>query len=216
MSKRYPPIFNVVILAVMFCLIFANPMVILIPWLVDIGNTIISIYFGFITMTNNGLILIGSAIAYAYNTYTIFTIHVVIIALYIKQLFGKDARTRYQTAMDTFESYENHTCDKTKAAITLGHHFEPLYTRTCCILFLIMLNVVYPSIYHFTILESLYAACNDIENSNLLLSLSPIIIIVLIMTPIAIGLLLAEIKTYVIVGENRATIIEKQRCDYYN
>lgn len=162
----------------------------------------------------HGLILIGSAIAYAYNAYTIFTIHVIIIALYVKQLFGKDARTRYQTAMDTFASYENHTCDRIKATITLGHHFEPLYTRTCCVLFLIMFNVVYPGIYHFTILESLHAACNDIADSNLILSLSPIIIITLILTPIAIGLLLAEIKTYAMIGVGCISEAEKQRKDY--
>lgn len=216
MTKRYQPIFNVVLLAILLCLIIENPMAILMPQLIDIGNTIISIGNTIITMTTNGLILIGSAIAYAYNTYTIFTAHVIIIALYIKQLFGKDARTRYQTAMDTFESYKNHTYDKTKTAITLGHHFEPLYTSTCCVLFLIMLNIIYPSIYRFTILESLHAACNDITDSNLMLSLSPIIVFILIMTPIAIGLLLAEIKTFAMVGEGCISAADQQRMINYD
>lgn len=216
MSKHYPPIFNVVLLAILLCLIIENPMVILMPWLIDIGNTIISIGDAIITMTTNGLILIGNAIAYAYNAYTIFTIHAIIIALYIKQLFGKDAKTRYQTAMDTFESYKNHTYDKTKTAITLGHHFEPLYTRTCCVLFLIMLNIIYPSIYRFTILESLHAACNDIADSNVMLSLSPIIVFILIMTPIAIGLLLAEIKTFTMVGEGCMSAADQQRMINYD
>ena len=215
MTKHYPPIFNVVILAVILCLILDNPMVILMPWLVGIYNTIISIGDAIITITTNGLNLIGNAIAYAYNTYTIFTAHVIIIALYIKQLFSKDAKTCYQTAMDTFESYKNHTCDRTKATLTLGNHFEPLYTRTCCVLFLIMLNVVYPNIYHFTILESLHTACNDIADSNLMLYSSPLIVIVLIMTPISIGLLLAEIKTFTMVGEGCISAADKQwRMDY--
>ena len=216
MTNRYPPIFNVVILAILLCLIIENPMVILMPWLIDIGNTIISIGNTIITMTTNGLILIGSAIAYAYNTYTIFTAHVIIIALYIKQLFGKDARTRYQTAMDTFESYKNHTCDRTKATLTLGNHFEPLYTRTCCVLFLIMLNVVYPNIYHFTISESLYTACNDIADSNLMLSLSPLIVIILILTPISIGSWLAEIKTFAMVGEGCMSAANRERMIDYD
>lgn len=216
MTKHYPPIFNVVILAVILCLILANPMVILMPWLVDIYNTIISIGDAIITMTTNGLILIGNAIAYAYNAYTIFTIHAIIIALYIKQLFGKDAKTCYQTAMDTFESYKNHTCDRNKAAVTLGHHFEPLCTRTCCVLFLIMLNIIYPNIYRFTILESLHAACKDIADSNLMISLSPIIIIIMILTPVSIGLLLAEIKTFAMVGEGCMTAANQQRMIDYD
>ena len=216
MTKHYPPIFNVVILAVILCLILANPMVILMPWLVDIYNTIISIGNAIITMTTNSLILIGNAIAYAYNAYTIFTIHAIIIALYIKQLFGKDAKTCYQTAMNTFESYKNHTCDRTKATLTLGNHFEPLYTRTCCVLFLIMLNVVYPNIYHFTILESLYTMCNHIADSNLILSLSPLIVIILILTPISIGLLLAEIKTFAMVGEGCMSAANRERMIDYD
>ena len=213
MSKRYPPIFNVVLLAMVLYLIFANPMVILTPWLTNIGNTIISIGDVIIAMTTNGLILIDNGIAYAYNTYTIFTAHVIIIALYVKQLFGKDARTRYQTAMNIFEAYKNRTCDRSEATITLGHHFEPLYTRTCCVLFLIMLNIVYPSIYRFTISESLHATCNDIADSNLMLFLSPIIVIILILTPISIGLLLAEIKTFTMVGEGCISAAEKQMND---
>lgn len=213
MPKHYPPIFNVVILAVIFCLILANPMAILMPWLVDIHNTIISICGTIITMATNGLILIGNAIAYAYNTYIIFTIHVVIITIYIKQLFSKDARTNYQTAMDTFEQYNNHTCDRTEATITLGHHFEPLYSNTCSVLFLIVFNIVCPNFYHFTILELLNGACNDIIDSNLVLSSSPIIVFILIMTPIVIGGSFAEIKTYAMVGEGCVSAAYKQMND---
>lgn len=216
MPKHYPPIFNVVILAVIFCLILANPMAILMPWLVDIHNTIISICGTIITMATNGLILIGSAIVCAFNTYTIFTIHVVIITLYVKQLFGKDAKTRYQTAMDTFESYNNHTCDRTEATITLGHHFVPLYVLTCCVLFLIMLNIAYPNIYRFTILQLLNEACDNIPYSNLMLFLSPFIGIILILTPIYIGLFLAEIKTFAMVGEGCVSAADRKRMIDYD
>lgn len=168
------------------------------------------------TVTNFIVFAVSSilyAVGYAYDHYTIFALHVVIIALYAKQLFGKDARTHYQTAMDTFETYNNHTCDRTEATITLGHHFEPLYSNTCSVLFLIVFNIVCPNFYHFTILESIHGACNDIIDSNLILYLSPIIVFMLIMTPIVIGYSLAEIKTYAMVSEGCVSAAYKQMND---
>lgn len=202
MSKRYPPISNVILFAVAVCVILANPMIMLMPLISTVTN--------FIAFAVSSILY---AVGYAYDHYTIFALHVVIIALYAKQLFGKDARTHYQTAMDTFESYNNHTCDRTEATITLGHHFKPLYAYTCSVLSLIVFNIVYPNFYHFTILELLHGACNDIIDSNLVLSSSPIIVFILIMIPIVIGDSLAEIKTYAMVGEGCVSAAYKQMND---
>lgn len=198
-EKHYPSIFNVVLLAVIFCLILANQMVILMPWLVDIGNTIISIGNSIITITTNGFILISNTIANVYNTYTIFTIHAAIIALYIKQLFGKEAKLRYQTAVDALESYtppsdklisvnEIYTCN------ALEDHIAPLYIKTCLVLFIIVFNIVYPNFYQFTILQALSKECNNSIDNTFMLSISPLLVIMLVLMPIVIGCILANIK----------------------
>ena len=199
MKKHYPSIFNVVLLAVIFCLILVNQMVILMPWLVDIYNTIISIGNSIIAITTNGFILISNTIANVYNTYTIFTIHAAIIALYIKQLFGKEAKLRYQTAVDALESYtptsdnlisvnEIDTCN------ALEDHIAPLYIKTCLVLFIIVFNIVYPNFYQFTILQALSKECNNSIDNTFMLSISPLLVIMLVLIPIVIGCILANIK----------------------
>lgn len=198
-EKHYPSILNVVLLTVIFCLILANQMVILMPWLVDIGNTIISIGNSIIAITTNGFILISNTIANVYNTYTIFTIHAAIIALYIKQLFGKEAKLRYQTAVDALESYTppsdkliNVNCINTCNA--LEDHIAPLYIKTCLVLFIIVFNIVYPNFYQFTILQALSKACNNSIDNTFMLSISPLLVIMLVLIPIVIGCILANIK----------------------
>lgn len=199
-EKHYPSIFNVVLLAVIFCLILVNQMVILMPWLVDIGNTIISIGNSIITITTNGFILISNTIANVYNTYTIFTIHAAIIALYIKQLFGKEAKLRYQTAVDALESYTPTPSDKLindneiYTCNALEDHIAPLYIKTCLVLFIIVFNIVYPNFYQFTILQALSKACNNSIDNTFMLSISPLLVIMLVLIPIVIGCILANIK----------------------
>ena len=41
MSKRYPPIFNVILFAVAVCIILANPMTMLMPWISTVTNLIV-------------------------------------------------------------------------------------------------------------------------------------------------------------------------------
>ena len=42
----------------------------------------------------------------AYNRYTIFAIHIVIIMLYAKQLFGKEAKTKYHETIKHVDAYK--------------------------------------------------------------------------------------------------------------
>jgi len=77
MSKRYPPISNVV------------------PWLPEAIKTA----YDFFNAT-------GKFIVDAYNEYTIFTLRVVIIALYGKQLFSKEIKAKYHTALKTIGEYK--------------------------------------------------------------------------------------------------------------
>lgn len=81
MSKRYPPIFNVILFIVAVCIILANPMTMLMPWISTVTSFVV---FAVSSIFN--------AVGYVYDHYTIFALHVVIIALYAKQLFGKEAK----------------------------------------------------------------------------------------------------------------------------
>lgn len=41
MSKRYPPIFNVILFLVAVCIILANPMTILMPWISTVTSFVV-------------------------------------------------------------------------------------------------------------------------------------------------------------------------------
>ena len=50
---------------------------------------------------------IFNAVGHVYDRYTVFALHVVIIALYAKQLFGKEAKAKYLKAIELVESNKN-------------------------------------------------------------------------------------------------------------
>ena len=83
MSKRYPPIFNVILFAIAVIFMLPNPISNMVPWLPEAIKTVVTaaIYamYGFFKAA-------GKFIVDAYNEYAIFTLHVVIIALYGKHL----------------------------------------------------------------------------------------------------------------------------------
>lgn len=189
MSKRYPPIFNVILFAVAVCVILANPMTMPMPWISAVTSFIV---FAISSIFN--------AAVDAYNRYTIFAIHIVIIMLYAKQLFGKEAKLRYQTAVDALESYTPTSSDKLISVNeiytcnALEDHIAPLYIKTFLVLFIIVFNIVYPKFYQFTILQALSKACNNSIDNTFMLSISPLLVIMLVLIPIVIGCILANIK----------------------
>lgn len=50
--------------------------------------------------------MLGSLIVNTYNKYAIFTLHVVIIALYGKQLFSKEIKAKYHASLKTINDYK--------------------------------------------------------------------------------------------------------------
>lgn len=103
MSKRYPPIFNVILFAVAVIFMLLNPIANMIPWLPDvIKNSAIAIMYAIYDFSN----MLGSLIVNTYNKYAIFTLHVAIIALYGKQLFSKEIKAKYHASLKTINYYK--------------------------------------------------------------------------------------------------------------
>ena len=103
----------------------------------------------------------GKFIVDAYSKYAIFTLHVVIIALYSKQLFSKDVKTRYHAALKTISEYkpkETHFGDEsyTKVIKAEKEHdgiVAKLYSLSALVLSILITNILVPNFYQFNILQ---------------------------------------------------------------
>lgn len=123
MSKHYPPIFNVILFAVAVIFMLLNPIANLIPWLPEAIKTVVTAAIYVIYDLFNAA---GKFIVDAYNKYAIFTLHVVIIALYGKQLFSKNVKDKYQAALKTInESYNIVELNKAM------HTYEGIMANLC-------------------------------------------------------------------------------------
>lgn len=76
----------------------------MIPWLPDAIKTAVTVAIYALYDFFNAA---GKFIVDAYNEYAIFTLHVVIIALYGKQLFSKEIKAKYHASLKTINDYKN-------------------------------------------------------------------------------------------------------------
>lgn len=144
MSKRYPPIFNVILFAIAVCIILANPMTMLTPW--------ISAVTSFIVFASSSIF---NAAVDAYNRYTIFAIHIVIIMLYAKQLFGKEAKAKYHETIKLVDAYKQSNDEEEYREVhsKLVDALAPLYIESTLVLAIIALNIIFPNFYQFALLQ---------------------------------------------------------------
>lgn len=166
MSKRYPPIFNVILFAVAVIFMLLNLIANMIPWLPDAIKTAVTVaIYAMYDFFNTA----GKFIVDTYNKYTIFTLHVVIIALYGKHLFSKDVKTRYHAALKTIGEYkprETHFGDESytkviKAAKEHDGIVATLYSLSALVLSILITNILVPNFYQFTITQ-----CWGIDSSD--------------------------------------------------
>lgn len=166
MSKRYPPIFNVILFAVAVIFMLLNPISNMVPWLPETIKTVVTAAIYALYDFFNA---VGKFIVDAYNKYAIFTTHVVIIALYGKHLFSKDVKTRYHAALKTIGEYkpkETHFGDEsyTKVIKAEKEHdsiVATLYSLSALVLSIITTNIMCPNFYQFTISQ-----CWGIDSSD--------------------------------------------------
>lgn len=186
MSKRYPPIFNVILFAVAVCIILANPMTMLMPWISTVTN--------FIAFAASSIF---NAAVDAYNQYAIFTIHVVIIALYAKQLFGKEAKAKYHEAIELVESNKNldNYNEYREVRDSLGDVLTPMYVESILVLIIIVLNTIFPNFYQFTLLQaSCVSGVDAVGDITVLTFIQPMMITLIFGATMMIGLVLAYFK----------------------
>lgn len=202
MSKRYPPIFNVILFAIAVCIIVINPMTMLTPWISTVTSFIV---FAVSSIFN--------AVGYAYDRYTIFALHVVIIVLYAKQLFGKEAKTKYLEAIELVES--NTQLDKyneyREVRDNLGDVLTPLYVESILVLIIIVLNTIFPNFYQFTLLQATQESGVDTAGDIAILTfVQPMMITLIFGTTIMIGLVLAYFKAdSILTSKLRSEVGEK-------
>lgn len=186
MSKRYPPIFNVILFAVAVCIILANPMTMLMPWISTVTNLIV---FAVSSIFN--------AVGYVYDRYTVFALHVVIIALYAKQLFGKEAKAKYLEAIELVESNKNldNYNEYREVRDNLGDVLTPMYVESILVLIIIVLNTIFPNFYQFTLLQaSCVSGVDAVGNITVLTFIQPMMITLIFGMSMLIGLILAYFK----------------------
>ena len=186
MSKRYPPIFNVILFIVAVYIILANPMTMLMPWISTVTNLIV---FAVSSIFN--------AVGYVYDRYTVFALHVVIIALYAKQLFGKEAKAKYLEAIELVESNKNLDSynEYREVRDNLVDVLTPLYVESILVLIIIVLNTIFPNFYQFTLLQaSCESGVDAVEDITVLTFIQPMTITLIFGATMMIGLVLAYFK----------------------
>lgn len=187
MSKRYPPIFNVILFAIAVCIILASPMNVLMPRISKVTNFVV---FAVSSIFN--------AAVYAYNRHTIFTIHVVIIALCAKQLFGKEAKAKYHEAIELANTYKQSDSDDKYRKIhsRLLDALAPLYIESTLVLIIIVLNIIFPNFYQFTLLQTnWFSRVNETTDASILVAIFPILTAIVVGFSILFGILFATFKT---------------------
>jgi len=186
MSKRYPPIFNIILFAVAVRIIVINPMTMLMPWISTVTNLIV---FAVSSIFN--------AVGYVYDRYTVFALHVVIIALYAKQLFGKEAKAKYLEAIELVESNKNldNYNEYREVRDDLGDVLTPMYVESILVLIIIVLNTIFPNFYQFTLLQaSCVSGVDAVGDITVLTFIQPMMITLIFGMSMLIGLILAYFK----------------------
>ena len=149
MSKRYPPVFNVILFVIAVLGILLNPISNMLPWLPEVIKDAVNVaVYAIYNFYNTAVKLIVNT----YNNYAIFTLHIVIIALYGKQLFSKDVKDKYQATIKTInESYN--IVELNKAMHTYEGIMAKFYALSALTISLIVTNIIVPNFYQFNILQ---------------------------------------------------------------
>lgn len=202
MSKRYPPIFNVILFAVAVCIILANPMTMLMPWISTVTNYIV---FAVSSIFN--------AVGYVYDRYTIFALHVVIIALYAKQLFGKEAKAKYLKAIELVESNKNldNYDEYHEVRDNLVEVLTPLYVESILVLIVVALNIIFPNFYQFTLLQINWFSRVDVTtDAAILVAVFPMMTAIVAGFSMLFGILFATFKADSMLYSKAQSEIEEQ------
>lgn len=162
MSKRYSPIYSIVVIIAFVIVAATNTNGTALYVASTIAKTLA-------TLTNNitnylGFVLTdGFAIVASFtDKYAVFCLHVIIIAIYCKMSFGKRAKEVHNTIKQTLNDYENGRCTQSEANSTLYFWAMWFYMATACIIGLTVANIIIPNFWHISMTQLLEIVSNNL------------------------------------------------------
>lgn len=162
MSKRYPPIYSVIALITLITVAATNTNSAALyvasanaKTLATLTNNIAN-YLGF--ALTNGFAIVASFT----DMYAVFCVHVIIVAIYCKMLFGKRTKEAHNTIKQTLNDYKNGRCSQSEANSTLYFWAMWFYMATACVIGLTIANIVIPKFWHISMTQLLEIASNNL------------------------------------------------------
>lgn len=162
MSKRYPPIYSIVALIALVIVIAANINSAALQVASTIAKTLATLtnnianYLGFV-FTDGFAIVVSFA-----DMYAVFCVHVIIVAIYCKILFGKRAKEVHNAIKQTLNDYENERCSQSEANLTLYFWAMWFYMATACVIGLTITNIIIPNFWHISMTQLLEIVSNNL------------------------------------------------------
>lgn len=162
MSKRYPPIYSIVAIIALVTVAATNTNSAALQVSIAITKTLdtltnnIANYLGFVL--TSGFAVVSSFT----DMYAVFCVHVIIVAIYCKMLFSKQAKEVHNTIKQTLNDYENGRCTQSEANLTLYSWAMWFYMATACVLGLTVANIIIPNFWHISMAQLLEIASNNL------------------------------------------------------
>ncbi len=162
MSKRYPPVYSIITLIALVIVIATNTN----GTALYISNTNAKTLA---TLTSNVANQLGFVLTSGFTVvssftdmYAVFCVHVIIVAIYCKMLFGKRAKEVHNTTKQTLNDYENGRCSQSEANLTLCFWAMWFYMATACVIGLTIANIIIPNFWHISMTQLLEIVSNNL------------------------------------------------------
>lgn len=162
MSKRYPPIYSIVAIIALVTVAATNTK----GAALYVASTIVKTLA---TLTNNIANYLGFALTSSFaivvsfaDKYAVFCLHVIIIAIYCKMLFSKQAKEVHNAIKQTLNDYENGRCSQSEANATLYFWAMLFYMATACVIGLTVANIIIPNFWHISMSQLLEIVSNNL------------------------------------------------------
>lgn len=166
MSKRYPPIYSIVAIIALVTVAATNTKGAALYVASTIVKTLATLtsnianYLGFV-LTDGFAIVVSFA-----DKYAVFCLHVIIVAIYCKMLFGKRAKEVHNTIKQTLNDYKDGSCSQSEANLTLYFWAMWFYMATACVIGLTITNIVIPNFWHISMAQLLEIVSNNLLKNS--------------------------------------------------
>lgn len=166
MSKRYPPIYSIIAIITLVTVAATNTNSAVLYILSTNVKTLATLIsntanqLGFV-LTSGFVIMVSFT-----NKYAVFCLHVIIIAIYCKMLFGKRAKEVHNILRQTLNDYKNGRCSQSEANLTLYFWAMWFYMATACVIGLTIANIVIPNFWHIPMTQLLEIVSNNLLKNS--------------------------------------------------